>query len=127
MRANERYILLNGASPFYSVLDNKLNVLVLERGVSLVTGLEIEYFTVSASPGASASEHLATVEPAQEDNVIGTRNIKSLAVHLLGIERKRFVNSLGDGMVRHYSPDALSCAVTPFKIAGSAHKATEYL
>ena len=59
MRAGDFDVLLYGARPSYSVFDNTLNVLVLERLISLVTGLEIENLTVAASPSATASEDLS--------------------------------------------------------------------
>ena len=127
MRANERNVLVNGASPSYCVLNDTLNVLVLERLIGLVSGLEIEDLSVSASPSATAAEYLTAVEPTHEDNLFGIRNIKALTVHLLGIENKGLVNACGDGMVGLYSPNSLTGVISPLKIAGSTHKSAEYL
>ena len=127
MRAGDLDILLYGACPSYSVLYYLLNVLVLEGLVGLVTGLEVENSAVSARKGATASEYLAAVEPAHEDDILGIGNIKGLAVHLLGIENECFVNSCSDGVVGLNCPDALSCTVSPLEITGGAAELTEDL
>ena len=127
VRANERNILLNGTSPLYSILDYKLNVLILEGPVSLMAGLEIEYSSVSASPSTTAAEHLSAVEPTHKNNIVGIGNIKALAVHLLGLENEGLVNACGDGMIRHYRPNSFTGVISPLKIAGSTHKSAEYL
>ena len=127
VRAGDLKVLLYGASPSYSVLDNLLNVLVLEGLVGLVTGLEIENSAVSACECATASEYLAAVEPAHEDYILGIGNIEGLAVHLLGIENEGLVNSRSDGVVGLNSPDALSCAVSPLEITGGAAELAEDL
>ena len=127
MRAYQRNVLLDGAGPSDRVLDYPLNVLVLEGGVGLVTGLEVEYPAVAASPGATASEYLAAVEPTHKDDLLGVGNSKGLAVHLLGIENKGGLNALRDGMIGVDGPDTLSRAVSPREIAGGTHKGLEYL
>ena len=127
VRAGDLEILLYGASPSYSVLDNLLNVLVLEGLVSLVTGLEVEDSAVSACEGATASEYLAAVEPTHKDDILGIGNIEGLAVHLLGIENEGLVNSRSDGVIGLNCPDALSCAVSPLEITGGAAELAEYL
>ena len=127
VRAGDLKVLLNGASPSYSVLDNLLNVLVLEGLVGLVTGLEVEDSAVAACEGATASEYLAAVEPTHKDYILGIGNIKGLAVHLLGVENEGLVNSCSDGVVGLNCPDALSCAVSPLEITGGAAELAEDL
>ena len=65
LRTVDLDVLLDGASPSYSILDYLLNVLVSESEIGLVTGLEVENLTVCASPGASASEYFAALVPAK--------------------------------------------------------------
>ena len=127
MRANEGNVFVNGASPFYGIFDNALNVFVLEGAVGFVTGLEVEDLSVAASPSASASEYLTAVEPTHKNNIVGIGNIKALAVHLLGLENEGLGNACGDGMIRHYRPNSFTCIISPLKIAGSTHKSAEDL
>ena len=86
VRADKLDVLLDRARPSYCVLDDLLNVFVLEGLVGLVTGLEVEYSSVTARKGATASEYLAAVEPTEEDHLVGLGNIKAFAVHFLRLE-----------------------------------------
>ena len=95
-------------------------------GISLVTGLEIEYLSVSSCPGTTASEDLAALEPTEEYCLLGLGNVKSLAVHLFGIEHEGLVNTGSDRMIGLDAPDPFSFAVSPLQRAGSAHELLEY-
>ena len=119
--------LLCGASPTNSVLDDSLHVFILVGGIGFVSGLKIEDLAVAAGERTTAAEDLAAVEPTDKNDVIGRGNVESLAVHLLGLKHKGLGHTRRDGMVGRNSPDSLSCLVTPLEIAGSTHKATEYL
>ena len=92
-------ILFHWASPSYRILYDLLNVFISECRIGFVTGLEIEDLSMTASPGAAASEYLAALEPTKENNLLGRGNVEHFAVHLLRVENEGLVNSCGDWVI----------------------------
>ena len=92
-----------------------------------MTGLEIEYFAQTSVPYASRAENLAAGEPADENKLVGLRNIKALTVHFLLLEFDILGQSLCYRVIGEYGPESFSVAVAPFKRAGCAHKALKRL
>ena len=127
VRADKLDVLFDRARPSYCVLDDLLNVFVLEGLVGLVTGLEVEYSSVTARKGATASEYLAAVEPTEEDHLVGLGNIKAFAVHLLGLEDEGLANACSDRVVGLYRPDALLGVVSPLEVTSRTHESAEDL
>ena len=100
--------LFDGASPTNAVSDYLLNVFVVECGVGFMSGLEVEDLAVSASEGTTAAENLATIEPTDENNVVGIGDVKGFAVHFFILEQKSVFHALCDGMIGFYNPDAFT-------------------
>ena len=120
-------ILFHRASPSHRILYDLLNVFISECRIGFVTGLEIEDLSMTASPGATASEYLAALEPTKENYLLGRGNVEHFAVHLLRVENEGLVNSCGDWVIGLDGPYALSFLCSPFKRAGGSHQLLEYL
>jgi len=107
-----------GSAPIDCVLYDAVNVLVLQGVYRLVTCVEVEDFTETASEGKSASEDIAILKPSAEDDLIGLRNIERLAVELLGkleAHRNAFCYRMPRSKVPYdrllvSSPSEVSCA-----------------
>ena len=120
-------ILLHGARPSDGVLKDPLHVLVSERRIALVARLEIKDLSLPSRPGTAASEDLAALEPTEEDDLLGVGNIKSFAVHLLGVKHEGLVNARGNGVIRLDAPNPLSVLRPPLQRARGSHQLLEYL
>ena len=83
----------------YRVADNGLHLGDMVGGKGFVSRLEIEDLSMTASPGAAASEYLAALEPTKENNLLGRGNVEHFAVHLLRVENEGLVNSCGDWVI----------------------------
>ena len=100
--------LFGRASPTDCVFDDLLHVFILIRRIRFVAGLEVEDLAITAGEGASAAEDLTAIEPTDEDDLIGIRNVKGFAVHFFFFEKETVLYAFGDGMIRLDNPDALS-------------------
>ena len=93
-----------------------------------MTGLEIEYFTITPLITAAASENLSSLEPTQKNKGIRSWYIKSLTVHLLMLQNKAFAYTFCDRMSGFHDPKTLSFSdLTPFEITCGPHKLFKYL
>ena len=119
--------LLDRTSPTNAISDYLLNVFVVECGVGFMSGLEVEDLAVAACEGATATEYFAAIEPADEDNFVGIRNIEGFAVHFFIFEKESVLYALCDGMVGLYDPDAFTGMITPLQVTGGAHELSEDL
>ena len=99
----------------------------MEGRIAFVTGLEIENLAEASLPAASRAENLAAREPTDENKLIGSGNIKILAVHFFNGQAEMSRDSLSDGVSGVNAPESLSVTVTPAEIAGRAHQFFEYL
>ena len=115
-----------GSAPINSILDDALNVFIFERFYRLVTCVEVEYLTKTASVGNASSEDVAILKPSAEDDLIGLRNIKRLAVKLLG-ELEAHRNTLSYGVPRSEIPYDGLLVSAPSKVSGTADYTLEGL
>ena len=99
----------------------------MEGRIAFMAGLKIENLAEASLPATARAENLATREPTYENKLIGSGNIKILAVHFFNGQAEMSRYSLSDGMSGVNAPESLSVAVTPAEIAGRAHKLFEYL
>src|SRR3954471_21273869 len=94
----------------------------------LVTRPEIEDPAAAAFVAAAAPEHLPAREPADQHEAVRSRDVEMLAVHLLGVEREAFSESLRDRMRRVDDPHPLVvAALAPVQVAGRSHEPLEDL
>ena len=63
--------MLCGSSPADCICDYASDIRVMENGVFLVSGLEIEDLSLSSAEGYAAAENLSSRKPAHEDDVLG--------------------------------------------------------
>ena len=72
-----------------------------------MTGAKIEYLAKTALEAATASEYLASREPAYENKLVGGGNLKALAVGLLLCKLYLFGKIARDGVRRFNYPNSL--------------------
>src|SRR6266508_6278938 len=60
------------------VRDHALHLRLAVDGARLVTRAEVEHATLAAAPAAAAAEDLASAEGADEDQLVGRRNVEVL-------------------------------------------------
>src|SRR6478735_1680789 len=114
------------ARPACRVGDDSTDRRVEVGRMRLVAGSEVEDATAPALVAATAAEDLAALEPADQDQAVGCRDVEVLAVYLLVVEDERFAQSGGDRVsgVDHPDPFAFP-GLTPLEAAGRAHQASE--
>src|ERR687890_1001040 len=112
--------------PVDGVLDDALDVLIVVGGVLLVAWTEVEDPTPPPPVTQAAPEDLPTSEPAHEDELVRLRYVEGLPVHLL-FELYVLPAPLRYGMPWRDDPEPLYIVVTPFEVAGGAHKLLEDL
>ena len=116
------------AGPAHRVGDDPLHERVVVRRVRLVAGLEVEDATAAALVAATAPEHLAALEPADQHEPVWSRDVEVLAVHLLVLDVERLAEAGRDRMPRVHHPHPFPLArLAPFEGAGRSHQATEDL
>jgi len=74
----------------------------------LVTGAEVEDPSTATFVAATAPEHLAAREPADQDETVRRRHVEVFAVHLLRVEGEALAEALGDRVGRVYDPQTLT-------------------
>jgi len=96
--------------------------------VRLVAGLEVEDPAAAALVAAAAAEDLAALEPADQHEAVGGRDVERLAVHLLLLDHEGFAEPLRDRVrpIDHPQPLALA-GFAPGQVAGRAHQPLEDL
>src|SRR6186997_2692122 len=62
--------------PARRVGDHPADAGVVVGGMRLMTRAEVEDATSAATVGAAAAKHLATLEPAHEDQLVGRRDVE---------------------------------------------------
>ena len=75
--------LAPGRGPLHRIGQHLLDVGVMVGRIGLVAGPEVEDAAVAALPAAAGAEHLAALEPGQQHQFVGRRDVEALAVHLL--------------------------------------------
>ena len=97
-------------------------------GVSFVTRREKKDPPSSTVEAATTAKDLASRKRADEDEFIGCRDVKKLAVHLVRLDDEWARNPLGDRVTREKGPNNLSIvAVSPSHSAAGPHEAAEDL
>ena len=114
-----------GDSPMDCVFDYALDVGVMEGGAGFVAGLEVKDLSRATDEAGSASEDIAVLKPAAEDEGIRLRDIKRLAVKLILLEDEVVGNSRGDGVCGHKIPDDLLLISAPGEDATCTDNASE--
>src|SRR5882757_1177703 len=112
--------------PPHAVGDDPAHVLVMVGRVVLVPRTEVEDLAVTSAERASAAEHLAAAEGAEEDQLVGDRNVEELAVHLVFVDHQRMRHSFGDRVRGVDRPHQLAVVLTtPAQRAGCPHQLDE--
>src|SRR5437773_11111870 len=108
--------------------DHPPDVGVEVRRVRLVTGPEVEDPAPAAVVAAAAPEHLAALEPAHEDELIGGGDVEELAVHFLLPDYERFAEPRRDRMRGIDHPESLPLpGFAPLEVAARSHEPAEDL
>ena len=116
------------APPSDRVGEHPPDVGVVVDRVLLVAGAEVEDPPRPRAEAAAAAEHLAARERADEDQLVGLRDVEGLAVHLLRVDHHRMRHARAIGCAGGDGPDQLALAVVaPAQRAGGAHQAPEDL
>ena len=68
--------------PFDCVFDYSEYLRIVISRNRLVSRAEIEYFSVAAAICHAGAEYLAALKPGDEEQLVGSRNFKRLAVYL---------------------------------------------
>ena len=117
-----------GAAHCDGVGDHALDVGVVVDRVVLVAGAEVEDPPGAAPKAAAAAEHLAAGERADEDELVGRRDVEVLAVHLVRVDDDRVRDAGGDRVRGVDGPHQLALAVVaPAQAARGAEQALEDL
>ena len=128
VRANECLITAIGRCPINGVANDRLNVGNMICRICLVTGLEIENFSISATECRAAAERLAALVPADEYQMLGLGDTERLGVHLLVRNFNISAESAADRVRRIADPQTFEITVfTPADIAGCTHEQLERL
>ena len=110
---------LNGSTPSDCVIYNFLNVGIKEGSAILVTGMEVEYLSKSASEGCAASHNVTVLIPRREDKIIRLRDKEGLAIHFLE-DIEVGGDAFGDGMRGIHVPYYAALISAPREISRSA-------
>ena len=114
--------------PADGVGEHALDRRMVVHGIVLVAGAEVEDPAGAAAEAAAAAEDLAAGERADEDELVGRRDVEVLAVHLLGVELDRLRDAGGDRVRRVDAPHELALAlVAPAQAARGAEQPLEDL
>jgi hypothetical protein len=73
---------------------------MIVRGIRFMPRLEVKDFARSPVVSTSAAEHFSSLEPADEDQVVGFGNIKKLAVHFFILQLNILTDACSDRMGR---------------------------
>ena len=86
------------SGPFYGVLNDSLYIFIVVCGVALVARTEVEHFAHASVVAQSGTEHLATLEPADKQQLVWSGDVKALSVHFLVRQFKVLRQSSTDRM-----------------------------
>ena len=87
------------------VFDYKLYVFVIKGGIGFVARLEVEDLSVSALVKAARTEDLATLVPADKDNLIGIGDAEGLGIGFYLGKLEISADALSDGVGGVDCPD----------------------
>src|SRR2546423_14739388 len=99
--------------PANGIAQNQPDVLIIIDRIGLVAGAEVKDFAVTTFPGATGPENLATLEPRNENNLLGGGYGERLAIHFDVLDFEVAINPACDRMGRVANPE-------PFLFAGFA-------
>lgn len=95
-----------GGGPADPVGNDPLDLRMMVNGVTFVARAEIKDATAAATPGASAPEHLAALEPGDEYQIVWSRDAEGFAVHFALLQFDVVIDAVGDGVSGIHHPDA---------------------
>ena len=114
--------------PLNSVVDYLFHILVEIGGERLMSGLEIEYFSVSSYIATARTESFSALVPAEQYNLLGFGYAERFSVHFLMLYFKIFSQALCYRVSGIYNPNSFHISVlSPTKVTGCTHKSFERL
>ena len=122
------FLTVIGICPVNSIFNHFYNLRIVIGGVTFMTRLEVEDFTVTAFVATARSEHFTALITSYKYKFVGFGNTERFGIGFLAVKFYITVNTPNYRVGRIAYPKIFPvCVFTPAKRAGSAHKKFEGL
>ena len=122
------FLVETAVCPVYGIFDYADYLRIAVCGITFVSRLEIEYFSVTPSVTAAGSQNLSDLKAAYENKLIRLGYAERLSIGLLMLKPYKSVHTLRYRVRRIDCPQVFTVSVlSPRKGTGRTHKKLKWL